>query len=184
MLTLRVDPWAPDRGMGFEASAEETPATADPNVETADWSAPRSVPELAEPGLLYFVDGVRRIELRLVVDDGEHRGFGLLGSSAAGAVRCDGRAAFGEHEIRRSIVVGSGLRPDPLEIRVGATRIAYAPRSEPGTDTNAPLDGLQKEMQKARRTSPLGSPRRAIAWCSPTGGSGSSTPRPRRSSGS
>ena len=149
MLTLRVDPWAPDRGMGFEASADETPATADPNVETADWSAPRIVPEVAEQGLLYFVDGVRRIELRLVVDDGEHRGFGLFGSSAAGAVRCDGRASFGEHEVGRTIVVGSGLRPDPVEIRVGTTRLVYAPRSEPGTDTNAPLDGLQKEMQRA-----------------------------------
>ena len=135
--------------MGFEASADETPATADPNVETSDWAAPRTVPELPEQGLLYFVDGVRRIELRLVVDDGERRGFGLFGSSAAGAVRCDGRAAFGEHEVRRSIVVGSGLRPDPVEIRVGTTRLVYASRSEPGTDPNAPLDGLQKEMQKA-----------------------------------
>jgi hypothetical protein len=149
MLTLRVDPWAPDRGMGFEASVDETPATADPDVETRDWSAPRSVPQAPEPGLLFFVDGVRRIELRLVAAEGDRRGFGLFGSSAAGSVRCDGRASFGDHEVARTVVVGAGLRADPVEIEVGATRLVYAPRTEPGTDTNAPLEGLQKQMQRA-----------------------------------
>jgi len=36
VLSLRADPWTPDHGMGFEARLHETPATADPDVETSD----------------------------------------------------------------------------------------------------------------------------------------------------
>ncbi len=149
MVALRVDPWAPDRGMGFEAALDETPATADPSVETDDWSAPVTVTATPQPGPVWFVDGVRRIELRLVVLDGEQRAFGLLGSSAVGAVRCEERATFADHAIRRCVVAGGGLRPDPVEVRVGPTTLTYDPRSEPGSDPNAPLNGLQHQMQEA-----------------------------------
>jgi hypothetical protein len=92
MLSLRADPWTPDHGMGFEAVGEETPATADPLVETAAWGDPIR-PQASEPGTLWFVDGVRRGEIRLVADDDGKRAPGLFGSYAVGAVRCDGRAS-------------------------------------------------------------------------------------------
>ena len=148
MVELRVDPWAPDRGMGFQAAPEETPATADPFVESPEWTRPRRVGSPA-PGLVWFVDGVRRIDLRLVAADGDRRLFALLGSTAAGAVRCDGRAAFGEHDVGRWLILGGGIRGEPIEIDVGTMRIRYEARSEPGTDVNAPLEGLQKAMQAA-----------------------------------
>ena len=146
MVELRVDPWAPDRGMGFEAAPDETPATADPFLESEDWLQPRPAPP-ASPGTLWFVDGVRRIELRLIASDGERRQFGLFGSTAVGAVRCDGGATFGDHEIGRWLVIGGGVRAGAVEVEIGGTRLLYEPRSEPGTDQNAPLDGLQKVMQ-------------------------------------
>jgi uncharacterized protein len=148
MVELRVDPWAPERGMGFEAAIDETPATADPFVESSDWTRPRAVPP-AEPGLVWFVDGVRRIELRLVVSDGGRRPFGLFGSTAVGAVRCDGRASFGAHHIGRWLVVGGGVRADPVELDIGPARMRYEPLTEPGSDANAPVDGLHKAMQAA-----------------------------------
>ena len=88
--------------MGFEAAPDETPATTDPFVESEDWSRPR-LPPPASSGTLWFVDGVRRIELRLVASDGDRRPFGLFGSTAVGAVRCDGTAEFGDQD-RKSVV--------------------------------------------------------------------------------
>jgi len=134
--------------MGFEAMGEETPATADPLVETADWS--RAVrPGPSEPGTLWFVDGVRRVEIRLVATDDGKRAPGLFGSFAVGAVRCDGRAAFAEHQIGRSVVLAGGMRASRVEIPVGPSVLEYEPVSEVGSDPDAPVFGLQKAMQHA-----------------------------------
>jgi uncharacterized protein len=147
-MLLRADPWAPEYGMGFEARLDETPARADPTVETDDWSRGISPQELP-PCPAWFVDGVRRIELRLVADDGGRRAPGLFGSWAVGTVLCDGAASFGEYDVGRSIVIGGGLRAERVEIQVGTHRLAYDPASEPGADADSPLYGLQKQMQRA-----------------------------------
>lgn len=146
MPVLRADPWDADYGMGFAPVVDETPAHADPFVETADWAGPIR-PGPAELGSLWFVDGVRRVDLRLVAIDGERQVSGLFGSFAVGAVRCDGRAVFAEHDVRRWVVLGAGLQPDRVEVRVGGDGLEFEPRAEPGTDPDAPLFGLQKLMQ-------------------------------------
>jgi hypothetical protein len=148
MVELRADPWAPERGMGFEASVDEAPATTDATVETTDWSRPIR-PAAAARRRLWFVDGVRRIDIRLVAADGDRRPFGLFGSTAVGAVECNGGARFGPHEVGRWLVIGGGVAGEPVEVDVGATRLRYEPRSEPGGDPNAPLDGLQRAMRAA-----------------------------------
>lgn len=148
MLSLRADPWTPDHGMGFEAMGEETPATADPLVESRDWS--HSIrPGEPGSGTLWFVDGVRRVEIRLVATDDGRRVPGLFGSYAVGTVRCDGRAAFAEHEVGRSVVLAGGMRASRVEVPVGPAVLEYEPVSEAGTDADAPVFGLQKAMQHA-----------------------------------
>jgi hypothetical protein len=148
MPVLRADPWTPDHGMGFEARFGETPARAEPSVETDDWSTPLRPPP-AHDGPLWFVDGVRRIDLRVIANEGASRAHGLFGVAAAGAVRCDGRAAFGDHVVERWIVLGGGLAASPIELSVGGATLAYRPRTEPGNDPDHPLSGLQSEMQRA-----------------------------------
>jgi hypothetical protein len=148
MLGLRADPWSPDHGMGFEARIDETPASADPSVETEDWSRAIDCGR-PEPGTVWFIDGVRRVELRVLAEDQGHRALGLFGSYAVGAVRCDGRASFGPHEIGRTIVLGGGMRAERIEIACGPHVLAYEPTTEAGTDPDAPLFGLQRRMQRA-----------------------------------
>lgn len=147
MLALRADPWTPDHGMGFEARLDEVPADADPGVETDDWSHPVVVGSAA-PAPVWFVDGVRRIELRLLADDDGRRASGLFGSWAVGAVCCDGRARFADHAIGRSVVLGGGIRPTRVEIQAGPHRLRYEPRSEAGSDPDGPLLGLQSKMRE------------------------------------
>jgi hypothetical protein len=134
--------------MGFEARLDETPASADPDVETADWSNPIQ-PSEPEPCPVWFVDGVRRVELRVLADDDGRRAPGLFGSWGVGVVRYDGKAAFGEHEIGRCVVLGGGIRPDRVELDAGGHRLVYEPSAEPGSDPDTPLFGLQKRMQRA-----------------------------------
>jgi uncharacterized protein len=138
----------PDHGMGFEAVGEEPAASADPSVETDAWSGPIRPPAPA-PGTVWFIDGVRRVEVRLVAEEDGGRAPGLFGSYAVGAVRCDDAAAFARHEVGRSLVVGGGLRPSRVEIRVGGGDFAYEPRSEAGSDADVPVFGLQQAMQHA-----------------------------------
>ena len=94
MVVLRADPWMPDYGMGFEVAADEPSGAVDPFVETEDWTTGRSGAPRA--GALVFVDGVRRVELRVLATHGARRAAGLFGSYAVGSVWSNGEAHFGE----------------------------------------------------------------------------------------
>lgn len=148
MLVLRADPWAPDYGMGFDAAGQEEPAAeVDAFVETSDWAAPHPSPGRDCP--VWFVDGVRRIELRLVAEGDGKRVVGLFGSYAVGTVACDGRARFGEEMIGRSVVLAGGLVPSRVELVVGGQAMAFEPATDQRPDPNAPLDRLQRLMREA-----------------------------------
>jgi hypothetical protein len=146
VLVLRADPWTPDHGMGFETVLDEPPARAEPFVETGDWERAIS-PEAAPDGPVWFVDGVRRVEQRLIATDRPHRAHALFGTFAAGTVRSDGRAAFGRHLVGRALVLGSGLRGEDVRVRAGRSELVYRAVSEPGPEPDDPLHRLQKEMQ-------------------------------------
>jgi uncharacterized protein len=134
--------------MGFDAAGQDEPAAeVDPSVETGDWSAPLPCPDSACPA--WFVDGVRRVELRLVAEDGGKRVVGLFGSYAVGSVVCDGRAAFGEEQVCRSVVLSGGLVPARVELQVGGQSVSFEPATDQRQDPNAPLDRLQRLMREA-----------------------------------
>jgi uncharacterized protein len=148
MVTLRADPWAPEYGMGFDVPVDETPALADPFVETQDWTAPIVPPTMA-PAAIWFVDGVRRVELRLLADEGQVRAPALFGSFAVGTVRCDGRAMFGEHRVERAVIAACGLTLPRVDVRTGTVTLSYEPATEARSDPNAPLERLQALMRDA-----------------------------------
>jgi hypothetical protein len=132
--------------MGFEARVDEPYPNADISVETPDWSVPIAPPR-ARPGPVWFIDGVRRVELRVLADDGPCRAQGLFGSFAVGAVRCDGRAAFDEHRIGRALILGAGLPAARREVAAGGTVLRFEGISEPRADPDAPLLRLQDVMR-------------------------------------
>jgi hypothetical protein len=162
MTLLRADPWSPGYGMGFETRLDEPYPNADIGVETPDWSVPIRPPSV-RPGPVWFIDGVRRVELRVLADDGTCRAQGLFGSFAVGAVRCDGRAAFDEHRIGRALILGGGLPAEPREITAGATTLCFRGVSEASADPDAALLRLQDLMRDeenalAARVVGLGAP--------------------------
>src|SRR5438093_3960325 len=142
MLVLRADPWMPEYGMGFDvAMDDEPPESVDLFVETEDWSHGRS----GVPGesSLWFVDGVRRIELRVQASDGKRTAPGLFGSYAVGCVESNGSARFGAHELRRAVVIGGGVQAE----RVTIDGLEFAPQCDSSLDSNGLLLCLQSLMR-------------------------------------
>lgn len=96
-MRFAVDPWDPAYGAAFEADlldASGAEVREDVEVARSDWAPLR--PPADPAGVVLFVDGVRRVEARVWIEDddgGVHPG--MCASFAAGVVRCDGVAAVG-----------------------------------------------------------------------------------------
>jgi uncharacterized protein len=151
---VRIDPWAVEYGAEtpteFQLDAEDT-ATVDVAVEVGGTAwAPISPAAVATNQAVSFVDGVRRMEARLVVTREGRVIHGALGSFSVGVVECrNGRAVFGEERRGRLTVFGSGaVPPSRLEL---APALVYAPHSVPEEDADAPLKGLHNEMRAVER---------------------------------
>jgi hypothetical protein len=147
--SLRLDPWAPEYGGSIQADDEQAAPEVDIAVEAVAWEAIRPAPAPRAAGIA-FVDGVRRIEHRLLVGQGERTIFGLLGSFGVGAVVADEAARVVHPSIGRVAVTGGGLKIDPFVALVGRSgaHVVFEPRSEAENTFAAPLDGLQKAMRE------------------------------------
>ena len=150
--SVRIDPWAVDYGgetpTEFQPDAEDAPEL-DLNVEheAATWVpiTPQGAPS-GQP--LSFVDGVRRMEARLVVTRNGRTVHGALGAYGVGVVECrEGRAAFAEERLGRVAIFGAGEMP-PTSLAL-APSLNYLPRSVAEDDADAPLRGLHGEMRTA-----------------------------------
>ena len=149
-FTLRLDPWAAEYEGSIQILDGGDPAAVDACVEQAAWVAIRP-PPAPPPPRMAFVDGVRRIEHRLLVGDGERTVFGLLGSFGTGAVVVEGAARVTGERIGRVAVTAGGLVIDPFVAAVGAGSgpLRFEPRSEPENTPVAPVDGLQQAMRQS-----------------------------------
>jgi hypothetical protein len=145
--SLRLDPWGAEYEGSIQLSDEEEAVPVDIRVESAAWAAVRPGPA-PRPRRIAFVDGVRRIEHRLLIGDGERTVFGLLGSYGVGAVVVDGAARVGHEAIGRVAVAGGGVKLEAFVAPVdGRGSLAFEPRSEPDNTPVAPVEGLQKAMR-------------------------------------
>jgi hypothetical protein len=146
---VRLDPWAVEYGA-------ETPGAGNPDevenedvdvgIEVGEWRQVIPAPA-PPPAPLVFVDGVRRIESRLVVTSGSRVLHGAVGSYGVGAVLVnDTRAVFGEQRIGRVIIFGGGENPGTaIHLAAGLT---YEPISVADDDPDAPIRALHAEMRQ------------------------------------
>jgi len=112
MAQIFVEGWAPEYGAPYDPDDELAPAegAVDPAVERDDWSPIEGKDDGESP--LTFVDGVRRIDARLTVDDPDAGPVpGLCGSLGVGAVRWDrdrARSEVVEERVERLAVLAEG----------------------------------------------------------------------------
>jgi hypothetical protein len=105
--TLRLDPFAADFDAAIQWNeADEPSASVDVTVERADWG-PTASPN---PARVLFVDGLRRVKHRPLVEGDAGSLYGLLGSFGVGAACLNRNPARITHEhIGRLCVVGGGV---------------------------------------------------------------------------
>jgi hypothetical protein len=146
---IRLDPWAAEYEGSIQIGEDAAPVPVELGVEQARWVAIRPAPSNVSARLA-FVDGVRRVEHRVLVEVGERTVFGLLGSFGVGAVRVADVAEVGHEALGRVFVTGGGLKPDPFVADVpGRTPLRFEPRGEPENDPAVPVRGLQKAMRQS-----------------------------------
>ncbi len=134
-MKFSVETWAPEYGIGLDPEQMEE-STGDVNVgievDADDWipQQPES-PELADSVL--FVDGVRRIDARIWISDGELVHAGVCASVAAGAVKCDQREA---HVV--DVEVKRGVFASPSEAASRSTQVTAPTNSSRAQATHPP----------------------------------------------
>ena len=141
---LAIEGWSPEYGAPVEGDPDEAPAAqvdAGAEVPEDEWRPLGPGPDAWVPGCVDFVDGVRRIEVRIWITgaDGEAR-LGICASYAAGVVRCDRKADIRAVDVGRGFF---GLAPVP-ELVTRAGTFAGCPVSE--DDIQQLVNGLQERM--------------------------------------
>lgn len=174
-VQLKLDPWASDvdAAVAFAADDLASPCPVDVTVESARWEAIDPGDSARTPGSLVFIDGVRRVDARvLAAMPAGSFAFGLLGSFAVGAVRAgDGAPDVFHLSTGRLLILGRGCEHPDMTVTLsgGGGILHYAPRSTPGAEPEAPLLELQASMRRAE----------AGLACELAGGAATGATRPR-----
>ena len=85
-LSLRIDPWTPTYESAVQIDDDDSaaPADVDPYVETEAWE-PLTPRASERPETIAFIDGVQRVETRVIGEEDGRRIYGGFASIAVGA---------------------------------------------------------------------------------------------------
>lgn len=140
-MRFTVETWDPEYGAPSEADLIDSTENVDPTVELAAERWRPLTPDCEPAEDILFVDGVRRVDANLWIEQGDRfPGFGLAATFAAGAVRCNGGANVVAAEVRRGIF--TGVDADPVDTRVGS----YEVMSTRGSTPEELWLGIQERM--------------------------------------
>ncbi|HLB39617.1 MAG TPA: hypothetical protein VJM84_04120 [Actinomycetota bacterium] len=149
MAHIFVEGWSPEYGAALDADAlAPAEGSVDDTVEGVPWSGRDGV----DDGIRHiaFIDGVRRIDARLTIDDPQEGPVpGLCGTFAVGAVRwnrSDARSHVGDERVERWAVLAGGRAEifPPVDLRP-----AYETITIPDRDGDALVHALQSRMRAA-----------------------------------
>jgi hypothetical protein len=147
---IRLDPWEVEYGPEFPLNVAEEPDGEDVDLEVevpaSEWKP--IVPSTAHTfATTFFVDGVRRVEAKLLVRNAKELLHGAFGSAAVGAVAItQGRACFETSILERVAALGSGARLSaPIAV---APALVYTPETWPAPEVDGPLRAIQKRMRE------------------------------------
>lgn len=149
MSRLHVEGWSPDYGSSIEPDDSLSPAegTVDVTVEDREW-----VPIVGRDDgvpIVAFVDGVRRVDARLVLDEPTGPVPGICGSFGVGAVLWDrpGRVSTIERPtVERMAILTMGHKPSLPVLPMG---IEYRGSAVPDDDPAALVRSFHDAMRRA-----------------------------------
>jgi hypothetical protein len=147
-VKFAVDPWDPSYGASLDTELGKSAAQVALDVElpAAEWQPIDPDPAAVPPDAVLFVDGVRRVDAQLWVEDGSPEASpALCASYAAGVVCCcrDGGAHLLTAEVRRGLFTTADAAED-VRTMAGTYR---ATRTAPHPDV-APAQLLSLAVQR------------------------------------
>ena len=133
-MRFTVDPWDPSYGSALDTDLEPTTGgdvSVDIEVAAAEWRPIAPPAAQRPPEVVLFVDGVRRVEAKVWIEqpDGEVCP-GICASYAAGVVACDGAARFADVEVQRGLFTAAPSATD-IESRHGTFAVKMAKSGNP-----------------------------------------------------
>lgn len=140
-MNFTVEAWDSDYGAPTDAELDDASENVDVSVEMKpeDWRP--LLPETDPVPDVLFVDGVRRVDATLWIDQPpDFPAFALAATYAAGAVRCNGSA---EIEVAE---VGRGLFTSAPATDVSTTTGLYEVKATKGTTSEELWLGIQQRM--------------------------------------
>lgn len=149
MARLHVEGWAPEYGAAVEPDEALAPAegSVDVTVEGRPWEPVPGMDDRVP--VVAFVDGVRRVDARLLLDDDSGVVPGICGSFAVGAVlwhREERRSEVVSASVQRLAILGSGRSPALPDPGFG---LAFTPYSVPDADPASLVRALHNAMRRA-----------------------------------
>lgn len=140
-MRYTVESWDPDYGAPSTAELEDASENVDVNVEVASGNWTPVLPDAEPLTDMLFVDGVRRVDASLWIEQPpDFPGFALAATYAAGAVRCSRRAELESADIGRGLFTSSAA--DDIESAVGM----YKVKATKGTTSEELWLGIQQRM--------------------------------------
>lgn len=140
-MRFTVEVWDSDYGAPTDPELADATEHVDPGVEVRpeEWRPMQTEAEAV--GDILFVDGVRRVDATLWIEQPpDFPGFALAATYAAGAVRCSGRAIIEETRVERGLFTSAPA--DPVETVVGS----YEVKATKGTTSEELWLGIQQRM--------------------------------------
>ncbi len=150
MAQMFVEGWAPEYGSPLDQDEALAPAegSVDPTIETEDWEPIEGVDDGVD--VVAFVDGVRRVDARLTLDDPDVGPVpGICGTFAVGATvwdRAARRATVEAVRVERWAILAGG-RPETFPAVDLAP--AMATTTTPSTDPADLVRELHTRMRRA-----------------------------------
>jgi len=147
-LTLRIDPWEPSYESALKLDDDRvTTRPVNPFAETEDWRPIEPEP-MPRPETIVFVDGVQRVETRVIGDEDGRLVYGAFVSVGVGAaIVRDGGSHLEPQSARRIIALGAGESIEPFKVDCGSGTLLFQPESEPETHP----DAWHKAVDRIRR---------------------------------
>lgn len=140
-MRFTVETWDSDYGAPTDADLDDASPSVDATVELRHEEWRPLLPETDPVENVLFIDGVRRVDATLWIDQPpDFPGYALAATYAAGAVRCNGKAWIEETD------VGRGLFTSAPASEVATTIGTYEVKATKGATPEELWLGIQQRM--------------------------------------
>lgn len=140
-MRFTVEAWDSDYGAPTDAELDDASHNVDVSVEVRPEEWRPLLPETEPVDDVLFIDGVRRVDATLWIDQPpDFPGFALAATYAAGAVRCNGMATIEQADVERGLFTSAPA--SDVDTLVGN----YEVKSTKGTTAEELWLGIQQRM--------------------------------------